>query len=75
MKSGRTFWQELCFRYDRGAEQAAWMKKEWESLKGQVDDEIYGAVEQKLTVQAREAREWGNASLAYFWTLERSPKK
>lgn len=71
MKSGRSFWEELCFRYDRGIREAREMKKQWESLKGRVDAERYQTVEDKLRFQIRDAEVWREKCLRYFQSFSR----
>ena len=37
MKSGRTVWDELCFRYNAGVEYVKQMQTKWEMLRCKVD--------------------------------------
>ncbi len=73
MKSGRTFWDELCLHYARGVEEARDMKKDWESLKGRVDAERYKVVKDKLNTQAKDAKAWRDICLKYFQKHSRQP--
>jgi alpha-glucuronidase len=73
MSSGRTLWDELCYRYNDGAFQAAGYKVYWEKLEGKIDDEQYNHVLQLLNIQVREAHWWRDACLAYFQTFSRRP--
>lgn len=66
VKSGRTLWDELVTDYDRGAKQAAQMQATWAVMKPYVDPERFAAVSANLGIQAREARWWRDASIAYF---------
>jgi len=66
VKSGRTLWDELVTDYDRGAKQAAQMQATWAAMKPYVDPERFAAVSANLGIQAREARWWRDASIAYF---------
>lgn len=66
MRSGRTLWDELVFKYRQGAEQARQMEAQWQALAGTVDAERHAAVAAKLKVQSREAEEWGLKCLRYF---------
>ena len=66
MKSGRTFWGELCARYDLGVQQVKEMQTQWISLKGLVDGERYGLVGDKLRQQVEDAMAWRDKCLKYF---------
>jgi len=73
MKSGRTLWDELCFRYYAGAKQVSDYQKVWDSLEGKIDDEIYLHVKQLLHIQENEAIWWRNACVLYFQTFSNLP--
>lgn len=73
MDSGRTLWEELCFRYDRGVKKARWMEEQWEALEGRVDNERHLGVGSLLRIQAREANWWKNACLLYFQQFSGMP--
>ncbi len=66
MKSGRTLWEELCHAYHQGADSVTWMQRQWASLEGKVDPGQHAHVKQFLAIQAKEARWWRDACLAYF---------
>jgi alpha-glucuronidase len=71
MKSGRTFWDELCRRYSGGARQARQMENQWKTLKNKVDNARHKEVAEKLHRQAQEAREWAEQCLRYFQAFSR----
>lgn len=73
MPSGKNFWDELCIRYDQGVTEAGGMQKQWELLKGKVDDERWSIVGEKLHQQAKEADEWRNKCLKYFQGFSKKP--
>ncbi|HTC19804.1 MAG TPA: alpha-glucuronidase family glycosyl hydrolase [bacterium] len=73
MKSGKTFWEELVDRYGRGVGEAEAMEKQWQSLKGRVDGELWQAVEDKLRRQVGDARAWSGKCLLYFQTFSKKP--
>jgi alpha-glucuronidase len=73
MKSGRTLWEELCYKYYKGIESVQWMQKNWSSLRGMIDDERFNKVEKFLKIQEQEAKWWRNACLLYFQTFSRRP--
>lgn len=66
MKSGRTLWEELCFRYNRGVTQVEEMQRIWRRLEPWVDAQIFRHVDEKLTVQLNDARRWREVCLHYF---------
>ncbi len=66
MRSGRTLWEELVGRYDRGVVQVAAMQGQWAALAGQVDAQRHAEVSQFLTIQRAEAQWWRDACIAYF---------
>lgn len=71
--SGRTLWNELVTRYYEGAETVKEMQKNWESIKGEIDDERFKRVKMLLKIQADEARWWRNACVLYFQTFSNRP--
>lgn len=73
MKSGNTLWEELCYKYYSGADSVKWMQKEWNSLKGKIDEERFNQVNMLLTIQQKEALWWRNACLLYFQTFSHRP--
>jgi len=66
MKSGRTLWEELCYKYYHGADSVDWMIKKWSSLEGKIDDERFEDVAAFLKIQRKEAIWWRNSCLLYF---------
>ncbi|UCE07584.1 MAG: alpha-glucuronidase [bacterium] len=73
MRSGRSLWEELCYRYYDGAQKVAEMKKVWNSLRGKIDAEIFTHVKQMLSIQEKEAVWWRNACVLYFQTFSDLP--
>jgi alpha-glucuronidase len=73
LKSGRTVWEELVFRYNKGVSQVTEMNKKWGSIKGLVNDKVFVAVQSHLTIQENEAVWWRNACLAYFQSKSKRP--
>ena len=66
IQSGRTLWDELVTDYDTGAKQAAQMQATWAAMRPYVDPQRFAAVSANLAIQAREAKWWRDASIAYF---------
>lgn len=73
MRSGRTLWDELVFRYGRGVDAVQGMRVAWDGLEGQVDAERHAQVAAFLRIQAQEARWWRDASIAYFQGISGRP--
>jgi alpha-glucuronidase len=71
MRSGRTLWEELCHRYERGVVTVESMRRQWESLEGYVDREIHLHVQEKLAIQKEDAGIWRNTCLNYFQEFSR----
>ncbi|MEY4646743.1 MAG: hypothetical protein RIQ98_579, partial [Bacteroidota bacterium] len=73
LTSGRTLWNELCFRYYTGVEEVSQMQAEWEKVKGTVDEEIFRDVKGRLATQYRESLNWRDACVLYFQTFSKMP--
>ena len=73
MKSGRTFWDELCHKYDDGVHQARHFLAAWDAMQPYVDKQRFSEVQRKLRIQARDAEWWRDACLLYFQTFSHRP--
>jgi len=73
MQSGRTLWNELCYKYYAGVDSVRWMQKAWNSCKGKIDAERWDQVRMLLAIQEREAVWWRNACLLYFQSFSGMP--
>jgi len=73
MKSGRTMWEELCYKYYSGVDTVRKMEKIWNSIEGKIDDERFQDVKSRLEIQEREAIWWRDACVQYFQTFSRLP--
>jgi alpha-glucuronidase len=73
MKSGRTLWDELCYRYNEGVKSVRQMQQTWDSLAEFVDAARFEHVKTLLNIQEKEARWWRDASLLYFQTFSKLP--
>ncbi len=73
MRTGRTLWDELCYRYYAGADSVRWMQRQWEQLRGKVDDRRFEHVASFLSIQAQEARWWRNSCVLYFQSFANRP--
>lgn len=73
MKSDRSLWNELVYKYYKGADSVKWMIREWNKQQSKVDEERFKAVSMLLNVQLEEAIWWRNACLLYFQTFSKQP--
>ena len=73
MSSGRTFWDEMCHRYDRGIRKVREYQQIWEDVKPYVDQERWEAVRAKLEIQESDARWWRDACVQYFGEFSGMP--
>ena len=71
--SGRSLWEELVGRYDRGVAAVDDMQATWQSLAPYVDGQRFRAVSEMLAIQSQEARWWRDASLAYWQSVNGLP--
>ena len=73
MKNGRTFWDELCHKYDEGVHQARHFLAVWDAMQPYVDSQRFNDIQRKLRIQARDAEWWRDACLLYFQTFSHRP--
>ena len=73
MKSGRTLWDELCFKYYTAVDEIRSMQQQWNQLEKFIDKERFQHVQMLLGVQVKEAIWWRNACLLYFQTFSKMP--
>jgi len=73
MKSGKTLWNELCYKYDGGVQQVREYQKIWDKTEPFVDSQRFLEVKSKLKIQASDAVWWKDACLLYFQTFSRQP--
>ncbi|WP_058835921.1 alpha-glucuronidase family glycosyl hydrolase [Luteimonas abyssi] len=71
--SGRTVWDELVHRYDRGVATVRGMRATWEGLAERVDPARHAQVAAFLAIQEQEAQWWRDASIAYFQSISQRP--
>lgn len=73
MTSGRTFWNEMCHRYDRGIKKVREYQQVWEDARRYVDPKRWEAVRDKLVIQESDARWWRDACIQYFGEFSGMP--
>ena len=71
--SGRTLWEELVARYNRGVASVASMQAEWERMAPYIDARRHREVVAFLAIQLKEAQWWRDACIAYFQSRSRLP--
>jgi alpha-glucuronidase len=75
MKSGRSLWEEMCYKYYSGTDYVDQMIKEWNSLEIIIDPMIFNHVKNKLNTQKKDAEIWRDTCLEYFQTFSKMPIK
>ncbi len=73
MKSGKTLWEELCYRYYAGAGAVREMQNTWNTLQGKIDEDSFRHVQGMLKIQEKEAVWWRDACVLYFQSFSRRP--
>lgn len=73
MRSGRTLWDELCYKYNEGVKGVRKMQSTWSKFENSVDKERFEQVKMLLSIQEKEAVWWRNACLLYFQTFSQMP--
>jgi alpha-glucuronidase len=73
LPSGKTLWEELAAHYDAGLEGVERMAADWAGLAPYIDAPRHEAVAADLAIQAKEARWWRDASLAYWQSVSGLP--
>ena len=73
MSTGRSFWDEMCVRYDRGIKKVRGYQAVWEDMKPYVDKARWEAVKAKLAIQESDARWWRDACVQYFGEFSGMP--
>jgi alpha-glucuronidase len=70
-QTGRSVWEELCYRYQNGLNEARQMQRQWNSLEGAIDQDIFRDVQTRLMTQTRDAEWWKDGILLYFQSLNK----
>ena len=73
MASGRTLWEELCFKYNEGFEHAQGTATSWESVSGTIDAQRHREVAERLKIQIEHARLWRDKCIGYFQQFSKQP--
>lgn len=73
MQSGKTLWNELCYKYYTGVDSIKSIQQQWNRLEKFIDAERFNQVKQLLNIQVKDAIWWRNACLLYFQTFSNMP--
>lgn len=71
LSTGKTLWDELCYQYQQGVDGINELANQWQSLKGQIDEERFNQVTMHFNIQKKEAKWWRDSGLAYFQTFSK----
>ncbi len=71
LKSGRTLWDGLGIKYQKGVDQVRDMITTWENMKPYVDSDTHHQVSMLLNIQLKEAKWWRDACMLYFQTFSK----
>ncbi len=69
LKSGRTIWEEICYKYNDGVNSVKKMEQVWQRVKDVIDDERFEKVSKLLSMQERDAEIWRDGCILYFQTF------
>ena len=73
MKSGRTLWDELCHKYNKGVNDVENMQRVWNLQQGRIDNQRFEQVRSLLSIQLKEAQWWRDACVLYFQQFSKRP--
>ena len=71
--AGEPMWDRLCHHYQNGVNEVRAMQAQWNSVKNDIDSEIFDAIAYKLSVQLKDAIWWKDGMLDYFQTWSKMP--
>ena len=66
VKSGRTLWEEMQYRYTRGVNEVEDFTDAWNAAKPEIDNQRWEEVNNRLRHQLENAQEWRQTCLDYF---------
>ena len=73
LRSERTFWDELCYKYYTAVDSMKKIQLQWNKLAKYIDAERFDHVKQLLNIQVKDAIWWRNACVLYFQTFSKMP--
>src|SRR4051794_29762270 len=66
MQDGRTFWEELVYRYQMGVQYVTWMRETWDTLAPYIGARRFAEVKAKLATQEADAGTWRDTLIDYW---------
>ena len=66
MRSGRTLWHELVYKYNEGVTQVESMISDWDKVSAHIDKDRHKRVAALLRLQLEEAKWWRDGCLLFF---------
>ncbi len=66
MKDGKSFWEDLVYRYQMGVQYVTAMREKWAALEGTIDARRFSEVSAKLATQEADAARWRDESIKYW---------
>ena len=73
MKDGKTFWDELVYRYQMGVQYVTWMREAWDSLQPYIGSRRFAEVRAKLAIHEADAANWRDTTVNYWKELSGRP--
>ncbi|MBQ8462626.1 MAG: alpha-glucuronidase [Prevotella sp.] len=73
--SGRTLWEEMQYRYQRGVSEVESFIRIWQEARPYIDEQRWLEVDGKLQRQLDDAREWHDTCLKYFGSFANPEKQ
>lgn len=82
LHSGRTLWNELCYRYQHGVDMVREMQVKWAAFQdmalmaeaaGYIPKGTYGDIKNRLAIEEHDAIWWRDACVQYFQTFSKQP--
>jgi alpha-glucuronidase len=67
--SGRTLWEEMQYRYNRGVAEVEDFCRVWQECKPFIDEQRWTEVEERMQKQLSNAQEWRDVCIQYFKTF------
>lgn len=66
VKSGRTLWDEMCHLYNKGVDEVTTYPGRWADMREYVDEQRWQEVNDRISHQVENAKEWRDKCLGYF---------
>jgi len=82
LHSGRTLWNELCYRYQHGVDMVRQMQTKWAAFQdmalkaeaaGYIPKGTFGDIKNRLAIEEHDAIWWRDACVQYFQTFSKQP--